>query len=281
MATVEQPGTVTEASTSKFVQAGKLRLHYNEVGTGPPILCIHGGGPGASGWSNFKGNISALAQNNRMIMVDLPGYGDSDKPVVEKHLLTFWAGAMKDFLDALGIESVDIIGNSMGGQTGIKLAIDYPEKVKRLVIIGSTPVQAVIMQALPLEAIRNIRGFYAGTGPSREKMRQTLQSLVYDSSFLTDDIVEERYQAAVRPDLVEWNSHHVEPQDLYFELGQNKAPTLIVWGQDDRAGALEVGLLMLRKFQNARLYVFQRCGHWAHVEHRDEFNRVVLDFFNE
>jgi len=281
MMTAEAPRSVTEESTSKYAQAGGVRVHYNEVGSGPPILCIHGAGPGASAWSNFRGNIQDLARDNRMIMMDMPGFGKSDKPIVTENRLTFWAGVIDKFLDALGIDQVDIVGNSMGGQAGIKLAIDRPRRVKHLVIIGSTPVQAVGQQPLPLEGIRNISEFYDGAGPSKEKMRRTLTSLVYDASFLTDELVEERYQAAIAPDLIDWNKHRAPAQDLYFELGNNKAPTLIVWGQDDRAGALEVGLLMLRKFPNARMHVFQRCGHWAHVEHREEFDPLVLDFFRQ
>ena len=278
MATLKE---LTEESTSRYVQAGPVRIHYNEVGTGDPILCIHGGGPGATSWSNFKGNIQDLARNHRLVMMDMPGFGKSDNPVVEKEWLTFTAKVIKDMLEALEIDSLDIIGNSMGGQAAVKLAIDYPEKVKHLVVIGSQPAQAATIQALPLEALRNIAEYYQGEGPTMDKMRTLIKSLVYDASFLTDEVLRERYEASTTPAQMERAKRpRPAPQDLYLELGQNKASTLIIWGQDDKGGALEVGLLMLRKFPNARMHIFQRCGHWAHVERREEFDRIVLDFFH-
>ena len=114
-------------------------------------------------------------------------------------------------------------------------------------------------------------------------MRQLLESLVCNKSLVTEELVQERFDASNEPALIELARKHGAPvtEDLYFDLLKVKAKTLVVWGQDDRAGALDVGLFMLRRLQDARMYIFSRCGHWAHVEHRDEFNRVVLDFFQK
>lgn len=113
-------------------------------------------------------------------------------------------------------------------------------------------------------------------------MRLVLEGLVFNTSLITDELVQERYQASIDPEIVElFKKPAAEAEDLYFELGRVRAKTMLAWGQDDRAGALDVALLMLRLLRDGRLYVFPRCGHWAHVEHRGEYNRVVLQFFHD
>ncbi|HEV8344208.1 MAG TPA: alpha/beta hydrolase [Candidatus Binatia bacterium] len=267
---------------SKFVKAGKLNIHYHEFGKGYPLICIHGAGPGATGWSNFKGSVGDLSRHFRTLLIDMPQYGKSDKPVIKVSRQSFLANSIRDFMDGLGIKKAHFIGNSMGGQAALKLAIDYPEKVDRLVVIGSGAIKAgSIFQPMPLEAIRNIGNYYKGEGPTLGKMREVLESLVYDRSRITDDLVQERFEASNDPELIEiFGKQPAGPQDdLYADLPNLKAKTLIVWGQDDRAGALDVGLLMLRRLPDARMHIFSKCGHWAHVEHHDEFDRLVLQFF--
>src|SRR6266508_4024359 len=107
---------IDEASTSRFVQAGSVRLHYNKVGSGAPVIMLHGTGPGASSWSNFSNNVASFANSFRALLVDMPQYGKSDKVVIEGGRLTYTANVLKDMLDALGIDRADFVGNSMGGQ---------------------------------------------------------------------------------------------------------------------------------------------------------------------
>lgn len=273
---------IVKEPDGKYIQAGNLKIHYHEFGSGYPLICIHGAGPGATGWSNFKGNVGDLSKHFRTLLIDMPQYGKSDKPVIKVSRQSYLATSIRDFMDSLGIKKAHFIGNSMGGQAGLKLAIDCPEKVDRLVIIGSGAIKAgSIFQPMPLEAIRNISNYYKGEGPTPGKMREVLESLVYDRSKITDDLVQERFEASNDPELVElFGKQPAGPQDdLYADLPNLKAKTLIVWGQDDRAGALDVGLLMLRRLPDARMHIFSKCGHWAHVEHRDEFDRLVLQFF--
>ncbi len=275
--------STTEEPTGKFAKAGDVRIHYHEIGTGYPLICIHGAGPGATAWSNFKGNVGELSKHYRAILMDMPQYGKSDKPIIEGGRLAFLARVVRDFMEALDIKRAHFVGNSMGGQAALKLAIDYPDNVDRVVVIGSAPIKAgSIFQPMPLEGIRNIRNYYRNDGPSLSKMRQVLESLVCNTSLITNEIVQERYQASIEPETLEvFKKPPAEAEDLYFELAKVRAKTLLAWGQDDRAGALDVALLMLRLLRDGRLYVFPRCGHWAHVEHRVEFNRVVMQFFQE
>lgn len=283
MTEVAGSSRLSDAATSRSVVAGGIRIHYNEVGAGPPIIGIHGGGPGATSWSNFRGNIEALSANNRFIMFDMPGWGRSDYPAdaVNHEFIHWMGGVLNDFMDALDIDSADIIGNSMGGQAALGLALRFPHRIKHLVMIGSQPTDTLLFQPLPQEGIASIGRFYGGDGPTIEKMRSIVSSMVFDQRFVTDELVLERFEAAMTPASLEQGARWAkQPRgDYYFEFKNNSVPTLLIWGHDDRGGALEAGLMMLRRFQDARMYIFAKCGHWAQVEHRDEFNRICLDFF--
>ena len=285
MATIQEIQAVTDESTSREVVAGGIRIHYNEVGTGDPIICIHGGGPGATSWSNFRGNLQDLALNNRVLLFDMPGWGRSDFPeaAADQEFIGWIGGVLSDFMDALGIKDADVIGNSMGGQAALGLALSHPEKVKHMVMIGSQPSSVTFIQPTPQEALANIVKFYRGEGPTVEKMRTLAQSLIYDASLVTDEVVAERFAAATTPEaLAQFELRSKQPRaDYYFELEKNTVPTLLIWGQEDKGGSIETGFLMLNRFQNARMHIFQRCGHWAQVEKREEFDRVTLSFFNE
>jgi len=264
-----------------YVQVADLKLYYEEHGSGSPVVCLHGGGPGADSRSNFRTNLEALSQRHRVLLVDLPQFGKSDKPVLVDNVLSFNARHLRGLLSELEIDKASFIGNSFGGQTAIKFAIDYPDSIDRLVVIGSNPVARSIFSPMPVEGVKRIAEYYKGEGPTREKMRTVLQTLVYDPDYVTDEVVEVRYQASIEPDLLELKkSPAPNRQDLSTELDRVKAPTLIVWGLDDRAGPLDVGLQMARAFQNAEMHIFSKTGHWAQVERAFEFNRVVLEFFS-
>jgi len=271
--------TISEATTSKYAQAGNVKIHYNEIGSGEPIVCFHGGGPGASSWSNFRENVEAFSRGHRVLLVDLPQYGKSDKITITGPRLTSYAKIMFDFLDAVGLQKVDFVGNSFGGQVAMKMAIDRPERVKHVVIIGSTPVNFSLFCPMPLEGIKMIQAYYKGEGPSLEKMRTLIKTLVYDSSFLTEEVLKERFEASNDPEVIRCaNGPQPEREDLTAQFPKMKAPLLAVWGMDDRFGALDVGLLMTRAMPNAQMHIFSKCGHWAQVEHAEEFNELVLSF---
>ena len=270
---------ISEASTSKYVMAGDVKIHYNEVGMGPVLICIHGAGPGASSWSNFSNNVEEFAREYRVLLVDMPEYGKSAKIHIGFPKLTNLARIMRDFMDALKIDRADIVGNSFGGQVALKTAIDYPERVGHIVMIGSAPVIHSLFSPMPVEGVKLIGAYYRDTGPSIEKMRKLLTTLVYDASRITDEVVAARYEASIDPETVRVHSMPApQKQDLTAELGGCKAPTLVVWGMDDRAGALDVGLLMTRHIPNAQMHIFGKCGHWAQVEHAEEFTQLVLGF---
>jgi len=270
----------TTIPESHYAVVDGIRLHYHDIGEGDPMLLLHGGGPGADSWSNFRGNVEALSEGRRLLLVDMPGFGGSDKVMIESPALTNVGKLLSGLMAQLGIESVDILGNSRGGQVGLKMAIDNPSLVRRLALIGSMPGMQSAMTPMPAQAVAMIRDYYRGDGPSKEKMRTLMRTMVYDQDLITDELVESRYQASLDPEVIAMGGGLPPTENLEGRLHEITCPTLIIWGQDDRAGALDVGLMMLRRIPDARMHIFGRCGHWAQIEHRDEFNRVVKGFFH-
>lgn len=264
---------------STFVQAGGVRLHYNDIGVGPAVVCLHGGGPGASGWSNFSQNVPALSAKFRLLLVDMPQFGRSEKVVIREGRLTYVARMLKDFLDRLGLGKAHFIGNSMGAQTALKFAIDYPERIDRLVALGNGAVTQTVLTPRPTEGVKLIQGFYKGAGPTREKLRRLIETLVYDSSFLTDALLEQRFAAANDAETVAlWSKNPPPNEDIGALLGKVECRTLLIWGIEDRFSPIEGGLALLKRLKDARLHVFAQCGHWAQVEKAREFDRLVLEF---
>jgi pimeloyl-ACP methyl ester carboxylesterase len=264
---------------STFIRAGGVRLHYNDVGAGPPVVCLHGGGPGASGWSNFGPNVPVLSKSFRLLLVDMPQFGASEMVVIKEGRLTYVARVLNDLFDKLGLAKAHFIGNSMGAQTAFKFAIDYPGRIDRLVAMGNGSITQTVFTPRPTEGIKMIQGFYRGAGPTREKLRSLIETLVYDASFLTDELLEQRFAAASAPETVAlWSKNPPPNEDIMALLGKVQCPTLLVWGVEDRFAPIEGGLAQLKRLKDARLHVFAQCGHWAQVEKAREFERLVLDF---
>ena len=153
-----------------------MHLHYDEAGQGPVTVLLHGGGPGASGMSNFQHNLPVFAEHFRTLVVDQPGYGKSDKPPVEGNYFTFAATALKDLLDELGIDQAHLVGNSLGGGTAVRFALQNPERAGRLVLMGPGGLSLNVFAPDPTEGVKRLAEFGAPPGPSREKMEAFLRT---------------------------------------------------------------------------------------------------------
>ncbi len=272
---------LTEEGTSKFVQAGPLKLHYHEAGKGPVLIMIHGGGPGAGGWSNYRRNIDFFAEHFRVIVPDLPGFAKSDKPKMEGGMFAFFSKSIRDLMDTLDIPRASFIGNSLGGGTTVKLALDSPDRADKLVMMGAGG-SLPIFTPVPSEGIKHLISYYMPPGPSIEKLKAFLNVMVYDSSQLTEELIKERYAASTQPEILAnpifSPTRPVLPEPLWQSLNNLRQKTLLVWGRDDRTITLDNAFIMLNQIQDVRLHVFGRCGHWAQWEKAPEFNRLVLDF---
>lgn len=275
--------TLTNENTSKFAQTKSLKIHYNESGKGDAVIMLHGGGPGATGWSNYFKNIGPFAEKYRTILMDQPGFGATDSiSIKEEPRDLVHARAVKDLIDDLGIDKVTMIGNSMGGASSMRFAIEYPDRINKLVLMGAAGGGISITQPLPQEGIKIMFGLYRN--PNMEGLKRMIQVFVYDSSFMTDELVEQRYSAMMEhPEHLENFMESMTPPspgltDLSSRLNEIKAKTLIIWGRDDRFVPLDHGLKFLWGIPDSQLHIFSKCGHWAQYEHADEFNQLVLDF---
>jgi 4,5:9,10-diseco-3-hydroxy-5,9,17-trioxoandrosta-1(10),2-diene-4-oate hydrolase len=278
-------------ATSRFADAGDLRLHYHEAGSPAdgvlPLVLLHGGGPGASGWSNFGPSLPVLAGHFRTLLPDLPGFGQSAKPPVTGNYFTFAADALAGLLDALGLERVHLVGNSLGGGTAVRFALRYPDRAGRLVLMAPGGLGLNVFATDPTEGVRRLAAFAAPPGPSREKLATFLRTLVFDQKLITDELVEERYADAATPESVAamaslgasfFDPATAEDGMLWREAHRLRQRVLLVWGREDRVNPLDGALVALKLIRRAQLHVFGGCGHWAQLEKFDEFNRLVIGF---
>ena len=175
-------------SSTRTVQVGARHIHLSEFGSGKPVLMLHGGGPGASGVSNYSRNIDALAAAGfRVLVPDMPGYGKSSKGVADDPFGDL-AGAMLGLLDALHIDRAHAVGNSLGGAVALRLALEQPARVGRLVLMG--PGGVGISSAPPTDGLKRLLGYYAGEGPTLDKLRAFIcGDLVFDASRITEDVL--------------------------------------------------------------------------------------------
>ncbi len=263
----------------------KAGLHYYEDGSGETVVMLHGGGPGASGWSNFGPNLPVFAKRYRTIVVDQPGYGGSDKPEITSQYFTFAADALLTFFDELGIEKAHFVGNSLGGGTAVRFALRYPDRAGRLVLMAPGGLGLNVFAPDPTEGVKKLYRFAAPPGPSKEKLADFLRTLVYDQKLVTDELVDERYVAASDPDSLRamasmGASFAADPEEgmLWREAHRLRQRVLLVWGREDRVNPLDGALTALKLIPRAQLHVFGRCGHWAQLEKFAEFNRIAMDF---
>ena len=269
---------VDPAATGKIVKAGDYDVHYHEAGEGPPVIMLHGGGPGATGWSNFAGNLPAFAKSHRTLLVDMLGFGKSASAVYDKEAATtVRARALRDLMDVLGIERTSFVGNSMGGTVASAFAVDYPDRVDKLVLIGASGMSRTLLAPQPTEGHRRITE--AVNDPTVETMQALINVMLYDPSIVSKEMIEDRVDAARNAGHRDAAARSTAPwRDQSQEFARIKAKTLITWGREDRVNPLEIGLFLFREIPESRMYIFKYCGHWAQIEHRDEFNRVALDF---
>ena len=278
-----------EPQSGRVVKVAGGEIFVTELGEGPPLLMLHGGGPGASGMSNFSRNIPAMVEAFRVIVPDMPGYGRSSKGLDRTDPFGALARAMLALLDALGVERGHVLGNSLGGGCALRLALEAPERVDRLVLLGPGGVDT--SRRPPTEGLMHLLDYYSGEGPTREKFEQFLcKDLVFDGASLPETLIEARYAASIDPEVVA-NPPLVRPKDLKSaqaldltldpRLGSLEAPTLVLWGVEDRVNPATGGRSLQERMPNCDLYLFSRTGHWVQWERAAEFNAAAITHLSQ
>lgn len=256
--------------------AGGYDICVQETGSGPPVVFIHGSGPGASGASNFRQNIAAFAgAGYRVILPDLIGYGGSSKPADKVYTLDFFVETLLGALDALAIDRCVLVGNSLGGAIAIKMVLDRPALAERLVMMAPGGVETrETYFAMP--GIAKMVGDFTSPNFSEADQRRLVTNLVYDPAHITDALVAERY-AVARTQPREVLSTMSVP-DLTPRLGELTAPILGFWGLNDEFCPASGAAKFLAACPDARFITFNRVGHWVMVERAAEFNAYTLAF---
>ncbi|WP_084398757.1 alpha/beta fold hydrolase [Henriciella aquimarina] len=270
---------------SHYADLPNGRIRYHEAGSGPAVIFIHGGGPGAYGFSNFSKNMQALADRGfRSIVYDHPGFGESEHRNIKGGMFDAMAEALLELMDYLELDKASLVGNSLGGGTALVLALDHPERVDKLILMGpggGMPVHSTF----PTEGIMRMATFYDGDGPSIEKVDRVVDLLVYDRSDITPDLIEKRFEAATRPEIVAAPPLAGQvgntANDLWRrDLESLPHETLIIWGAEDRVLPVDMAFQFQRRIPEADLHIYSKCGHWAQWEKAEEFNSLVADFIS-
>ena len=265
----------------KTIQTGLVETNYHDVGSGEPVLLLHGSGPGVSAWANWRLTLQSLSSDFRLLAPDMAGFGYSKAPVDIAFTRQAWLDQIVAFIDALELPRVHVIGNSFGGSMALALAIAHPERVNRLILMGSVGV--------PFELTPGLDAVW-GYEPSFENMQTLIRIFAYDQSLAGDALVQMRYEASMRPGVqeayarmfpaprqrwVEAMAHHEE------DIRAISHPTLLVHGRDDKVIPPSTSLTMFEWIDNSQLHIFGRCGHWTQIEHAAGFTRLVRGFLQE
>ena len=273
--------TISSPEVGKDIQAGGLRVNYHDHGSGFPVLMIHGSGPGVSAWANWRLVIPELAKQRRVLAPDMAGFGFTERVPGAVYNMDNWVRQAIDFIDALGLKQVDLVGNSFGGGLSLALTIRHPERVRRLVLMGAVGVPFEITPAL--DAVW-------GYEPSFENMRRIMDVFAYDRNLVSDVLAQLRYEASARPGFHEsYASMFPAPRQRWVDALASKESdiaaidkeTLIIHGRDDKVIPAENSLRFSQLISRSQLHVFGRCGHWTQIEHSARFARLVSDFLAE
>ncbi|MDL2317900.1 alpha/beta fold hydrolase [Eubacteriales bacterium OttesenSCG-928-A19] len=261
------------------IQTGAFKTNYHDVGKGYPVLLLHGSGPGVTAWANWNKLFPLLGEKFRVIAPDMSGFGFTERLEGEVYSMNNWVRQTVDLMDALGIEKANLVGNSFGGALALSMAILHPERVNRIVLMGSMGVSFPITYGLD-----RVWGYT----PSFENMEELLELFTYDHSFANEALIKTRYESSMQPGFQESFSRMfpVPRQGSVEMMAANENyirniphETLVVHGREDRVIPLENSLKLVRLINNAQLHVFGKCGHWTQIEHTQEFATLVENFF--
>jgi len=265
--------------TIRHVEVGPWSTRVLETGSGDPFILMHGTGGHLEA---FTKNLRALGERYRVIAYDYPGHGwsttatgDLEIGDYEDHLLAL--------MDALGIESAHLSGESLGGWVAVKFAAAHPERVRSLVL--NTPGGTMATPEV-MERIRSLSQA-AADDPSPERIRARLEWLMADPASVTDELVEVRRGVYSRPGFAESMRHILCLQDPEVrrrnlitdeELAAIRVPALVIWTSDDPSGPAGAGIDMAQKLPQGRFQLIENAGHWPQWEQQEQFDRIVLDF---
>jgi 2-hydroxymuconate-semialdehyde hydrolase len=275
---------VASPEIGRRLRTGGFESNVHDCGQGAPVLLVHGSGPGVSAWANWRLTIPALAERRRVIAPDMRGFGFTERPAAPDeadYRMARWVQQLIDLLDALDLPQADVVGNSFGGALALALAIREPQRVRRLVLMGSVGVRFPISPGL--DAVW-------GYEPSLENMRRLMNVFTFDRQLVTEDLARLRYEASIRPGFqAAFAAMFPAPRQRWVDaMASAEADiralphhALVLHGREDRVIPLANSLTLADWIPRSQLHVFGQCGHWTQIEHAQRFVRLVNDFLEE
>jgi pimeloyl-ACP methyl ester carboxylesterase len=260
--------------------ADGIKTNYLEAGSGPAVVLIHGSGPGVTAYANWRLVIPALAEQFRVIAPDMVGFGFTERPDNARYGVQTWADQTVGLMDSLGIERASVVGNSFGGAIAMRIAAQHPQRIDRLVLMGSMGVDFPITEGLD-----RVWGYE----PSFENMRKVLDVFAYNRELVPDELAEVRYRASMQPGFQEsYGAMFPAPRQRWVdamrtpdeEIRKITHQTLIVHGREDQVIPVENSIHLMQLLDNGDVHVFSHCGHWVQIERSADFNRLVRDFLS-
>jgi 4,5:9,10-diseco-3-hydroxy-5,9,17-trioxoandrosta-1(10),2-diene-4-oate hydrolase len=251
-------------------------MHYLEHGTGPAVVFVHGSGPGVSSYSNFFPNYKVIAAAGyRALLPDMLGFGWSSKPTGIDYTLELFTSTLGAFLDKLDVRRCVLVGNSLGGAISLGYTLKHPERVSKLVLVGPGGIETRETY-FKMPGIQRMVSEFVGAGFDRAGLKKIMEILAYDPKFVTDELVEMRFNV-FKTQPKEVLARMIIP-DQSPQLAQLRCPVLGFWGIEDQFCPPSGYEKILRAVADSRFIMYSRCGHWAMIERSEDFNRNVVEF---
>lgn len=269
----------------RYIKVGNINTRYLMAGDkGTPVVLVHGLGGSIENWVK---NIDPLARSHRVYAPDLKGFGRTDKTPLLRDLdeLVQFIG---DFMQVMHIEKASLVGNSLGGGLVLQFAVNFPQKVAKLVLVDNAGMGRAVIVNFKVVSIPIIGELLSKT--SKKGTAGLWRKIVFDPSLVTDELVEQTYQLAILPGAskallaalragISFRGQRASlTRPLLESAAKLSVPTLVVWGQQDRIIPVAHAQIAVKTIPGARLQLFDRCGHMPQLEHPDEFNNLVLEF---
>lgn len=266
----------------KSIVAGGVKTNYHDVGKGAPLILIHGSGPGVSAWANWRLNMPILGESFRVLAPDMLGFGYTEWPKEPIRDIAVWVRHMAGFMDAMKLDKASFVGNSFGGALTLAFMLAHPDRVDRAVLMGAAGLSFPITEALD---------YVWGYKPSFEAMKKSVAYLANDQSRLTDDLIQSRYEASIRPGVFEAYSAMFgeTPRQKHITMLASdpdkvaKLPheVLVLHGKEDQVIPLDVSIRLHGLIKRSDAHFFGNCGHWVQIERMTTFNRIVAAFVKD